>query len=142
MAWNKGNYVVAWHDETASPRAIYAAVLEEDGTVTVPAKAISSPGSAKSRTPNVKAFGNRVLVIYQDNRDGNQGYELYARMVDNKLDPLTSEERITFWPGDSTSPIASFGPDGNVGVLYRDYDQVSFEQQVFFTHLGCVAGTN
>ncbi|MFO0586518.1 MAG: putative metal-binding motif-containing protein [Polyangiaceae bacterium] len=142
VAWNKGNYVVAWNDESTSPRAIYAAVVEENGTVSVPGKAISFPGSAKSRNPNVKAFGNRVLVVYQDNRDGNQGYELYARMVDNNLDPLTPEERITFWSGDSAYPIASFGPDGNVGVLFRDYDQSSLEQQVFFTHLGCVAGTN
>ena len=142
VAWNKGNYVVAWHDESADPRAIYAAVVEEDGTVSVPVTAISSPGSARSRNPNVKAFGNRVLVVYQDNRDGNTGYELYARMVDDKLSPLTVEERITFWPQDSTYPIASFGPDGNVGVLYRDYDTQSLEQQVFFTHLGCVAGTN
>ena len=101
------------------------------------------PGFIARLAPMIgQAFGDRVLVVYQDNRDGNQGYELYARMVDDKLAPLTSEERITFAPKDSVYPIASFGPDGNVGVLFRDYDTQSLEQQVFFTHLGCVAGTN
>ncbi|MEZ4308118.1 MAG: putative metal-binding motif-containing protein [Polyangiaceae bacterium] len=141
IVWNQTNYVVAWHDESANPKAIYAAVVTEDGTVSVPAKAISSPGTARSRYPNLRGYGNRVLAVYQDNRDGNQGYELYARMVDESLLPLTGEERITFWPKDSTGPIAAFGPDGEVGVLFQDYDQQSLQQQTFFTRLGCVAGT-
>jgi hypothetical protein len=140
VIWNETNFVVSWHDESASNKAIYAAVVLEDGTVTVPATTISSPGGARSRYANLKAYGNRVLAVYQDNRDGNDGYELYARMVDSSLQPLTGEQRITFWAKDSTGPIAGFGPEGSVGVLFQDYDQGSLQQQVFFTRLGCVAG--
>ena len=53
----------------------------------------------------------------------------------------TGEQRVTFWPKDSTGPITAFGPEGSVGVLFQDYDQSSLQQQVFFTRLGCVAGT-
>jgi hypothetical protein len=142
VIWNETNYVVAWHDESSANKAVYAAIVEPDGTVTVPATPISSPPpGARSRYPNLKAYGNRVLVVYQDNRDGNDGYELYARMVDEKLQPITPEERITFWAKDSTGPITAFGPEGSVGVLFQDYDQQSLQQQVFFTRLGCVAGT-
>ena len=141
IAWNKSNYVVAWNDEDEDKRSIYAAIVEPDGTVTVPLTAISDPGPGRSRFPHVKALGNRVLALYQDNRDDTDSYELYARMVDDKLQPITTEQRITFWPKDSTGPIAAFGPDGQVGVLYQDYDPSSLEQQVFFTRLGCVAGT-
>jgi hypothetical protein len=140
VAWNKGSYVVAWNDESKEPKAIYAAVLAEDGTVLTPATAISAPPfGSQSRGPTLKGLGNRVLAVYQDNRDGEH-YELYARMIADDLTPLTPEQRITFTPGDSTSPIATFGPEGDVGVLFQDYDQSTLQQQVFFTHLGCVAG--
>ena len=140
VAWNEGNYVVAWNDESGSPKGVYAAVVEEDGTVSVPKTLIADPGSGKSRNPNLKGFGNRVLAVYQDNRDGGK-YEIYARMVRNDLVPLTPEERITFTPDDSAYPIASFGPDGNVGILFRDYSASPVNQHVFFTRLGCVAST-
>ncbi|MBK8253089.1 MAG: putative metal-binding motif-containing protein [Polyangiaceae bacterium] len=142
VVWNQTNYVVAWHDESADPKAIYAAVVEENGAVSVTPKAISSPGTARSRFPNLRGYGNRVLAVYQDNRDGNDGYELYARMVDALLNPMTGEQRITFKSKDSTGPIAAFGPEGEVGVLFQDYDlqTTPAQQQVFFTRLGCVAG--
>ena len=141
MAWNEHNYVIAWNDESKDPKVIYAAVVEPNGTVSTPATQISSPSNARSRSPTLKALGNRILAVYQDNRDGNQNYELYARMVTAELLPLTGEQRLTFWPKDSTSPIATFGSEGNVGVLFQDYDQSSLQQQVFFTRLGCVAGS-
>ncbi len=59
-------------------------------------------------------------------------------MIDNELNPIGSEQRITKAAGDSLHPIASFGPDGNVGVLFRDDRQG--QQDVWFTRLGCVAG--
>jgi amino acid transporter len=39
---------------------------------------------------------------------------------------------------DSIYPIAAFGPDGTVGVLFRDRREGSMN--VYFTQLGCVAG--
>ncbi len=148
VAWNENNYVIAWAEEPAdfddkTPRPVIAAVVEQNGIVTVPPTTITSPPTGfRSRSPHIKALGNRVLAIYQDNRD-NGAYELYARMVDDKLQPITSEQRITFTPFDSTSPIAAFGPDGSVGVIYQDYDSGTNpeQQQVFFTRLGCVAGS-
>ena len=58
-------------------------------------------------------------------------------MLFDDLSPLTPEMRLTNAPDDSINPIAAFGPDGNVGVLFRD-DREG-EQAVFFTRLGCVA---
>ena len=142
VAWNKNNYVVAWHEEAGPSRAVRAAVVEQSGVVSAPATAISAPAGGQSRYPHLRALGDRVLAIYQDNRDTGK-YELYARMVDNKLQPITPEQRITFSPNDSTGPIAAFGPEGSVGVLFQDYDSATSpaQQQVFFTRLGCVAGT-
>jgi len=45
---------------------------------------------------------------------------------------------VTQAPGDSVYPMASFGPNGDVGILFRD-DRIG-GQHVFFTRLQC-AGT-
>jgi hypothetical protein len=52
------------------------------------------------------------------------------------LDPLSQERRITFAKRDSIYPMAEFGPDGNVGILFRD--DRDGEQHVWFTRLGCI----
>ena len=138
VVWNKDRYVVSWYDKTASPKAIYAAVLGEDGSVIVPATAISQPGPFRSRYPFMRPLGDRVLFLYADDRDQNDGYELYARMVGSDLTPLGPEQRLTNAPKDSISPVAAFGPDGTVGVLFRD-DRENGEPHVWFTGLGCVS---
>jgi len=138
VVWNKDRYVVSWYDKTASPKAIYAAVLGEDGSVIVPATAISQPGPFRSRYPFMRPLGDRVLFLYADDRDQNDGYELYARMVSSDLTPLGPEQRLTNAPKDSISPVAAFGPDGTVGVLFRD-DRENGEHHVWFTGLGCVS---
>ncbi|HTJ82198.1 MAG TPA: putative metal-binding motif-containing protein, partial [Polyangiaceae bacterium] len=138
IVWNKDSYVVAWADGTASPKAIYATVLDELGNVIVPPRPITSPGSGRSRYPTVRALGDRLLFVYGDTRDTGE-YELYARMVSKDLDPLGNELRITNAPGISVNPKAAFGPDGNLGILFRDHRNGL--DQVFFTRLGCVVPT-
>ena len=56
------------------------------------------------------------------------------------LDPITDPVRITHGQNDSVYPKLSFGPDGNVGILFRD-DRLG-PQHVFFTRLGCVVGND
>jgi hypothetical protein len=139
VVWNDGNYIVAWFDRSASPAGIYASVVDPAGNVVVAPTAISStPNGSFSRYPTLKALGDRVLVLFSDDRDGNQGYELYGRMVSDLLVPLTEPTRITQASGDSINPRAAFGPDGNVGILFRD-DRLG-AQHVFFTRLGCLVG--
>jgi hypothetical protein len=139
IVWNKDRYVVAWFDKTASPKGIYAAALSEDGAVLTQPKPISSPGAFRSRYPFLRPLGDRVLAIYSDDRDRNNGYELYAVMVSGALDRISAEQRLTFSGRDSVYPVAAFGPDGDVGILFRD-DRDGGEHHVFFTRLGCIAG--
>jgi len=136
VVWNQDRYVIAWYDKTANPKAIYGAVVSEDGAVLVSPKAISKPGSFRSRYPSLKPLGDRVLLVWSDDRDQNDGYELYTVMLDQKLDFVANEQRVTFAKRDSIYPVATFGPDGNVGILFRD-DREG-EQHVFFTRLGCI----
>jgi hypothetical protein len=138
VVWNEDRYVIAWYDKSASPKAIYAAVVSEDGEVLVPPTAVSQPGPFRSRYPFLRPLGDRVLFVYSDDRDQNDGYELYARMIANDLSALGPEQRLTNAPKDSIGPVAAFGPDGNVGILFRD-DREAGAHHVYFTGLACVA---
>ncbi len=139
VVFNHDRYVISWFDKSKSPEAIYATVLDQDGNTLVAPKAVTSPGPHHSRYPFMRALGDRILFVYADDRDNNQGYELYSRVIDNDLKPVSAELRLTNAPGDSIYPRAAFGPKGDVGVLFRD--DRSGEQHVWFTRLGCVAGT-
>ncbi len=138
VAWNTDRYIIAWYDDEASPRAIYAAAVDEQGNVIVPAQPVTDPGPFRSRYPQIKALGDRVLLLYADDRDQNNGYELYARTLDPFLVPLTNETRITFAERDSIYPVAAFGPDGTLGILFRD--DRGGTPQAFFATLACTAG--
>jgi len=136
ITWNQDRYIVVWFDKTANPKAIYGAVVDETGQVLVPPKALTQPGQFRSRYPTIKALGDRALIVYADDRDQNDGYELYTLMLDQKLNPISQERRITFAKRDSIYPIAEFGPDGNVGILFRDDRDGA--QHAWFTRLGCI----
>ncbi|WP_437805046.1 MopE-related protein [Sorangium sp. So ce1078] len=139
VVWNRDRYVIAWFDKTASPKGIYAAAVSEDGEVLTRPRAISNPGPFRSRYPFLRPLGDRLLAVYSDDRDQNDGYELYAVTVNAALEPISAEQRLTFARRDSIGPIATFGPEGDVGILFRD-DREGGEHHVFFTRLECIAG--
>jgi hypothetical protein len=138
VVWNEDRYVISWFVRSGATRAVYAATYDEDGVVLTPPTAVSQPpGNAASRYPTMLALGDRLLFVYADDRDGNSGYELYTRMVTSELLPLTGETRLTNAPFDSIKPTATFGPEGNVGILFRD-DRENGADHVWFTRLACV----
>ncbi len=142
VTWNNDRYIVSWYERSGPQRAIFAVTVDEQGNITTPVTAISNPPpGAFSRDQFVLALGNRALFIYADNRDDAQGrYELYSRMVDSNLQPLGAETRLTTAPQDSTEPVAAFGVDGNVSVLFRD-DRLAGAHHVWLTRLGCITAT-
>jgi hypothetical protein len=138
IVWNKQSYVVAWFDIDHSPQAVYGAVVNEDGTVVVPATVLTN-SPRHSRYPSLLPLGDRMLLVYSDDRDQNLGYELYSRMLTSKLAPWMPEARLTFAQGESVYPTPAFGPSGDIGVLFRD-DRLS-APHVYFTRLRCQAGS-
>ncbi|MEZ4440141.1 MAG: putative metal-binding motif-containing protein [Polyangiaceae bacterium] len=139
VVWNQDRYIVTWYERSVPPFAIYAATVSEDGTVLTPPTKISQPSDMTTiaRSPTLLPLGDRSLFIYAHNADDPQGrHELYSRMVDQDLQPMGPELRITNALQDSVEPIATFGPDGNVAILFRD-DRLG-QPHVWFTRLGCV----
>src|SRR5262249_1350108 len=139
VVWNKDRYVISWYDRTATPKAIYGAVVGEDGTFMVQPKPITFPGQFRSRYPYMRALGDRLLLVYSDDRDQNNGYELDSELISTTLGPPGPEQRLTNAARDSVYPIATFGPDGYLGVFFRD-DRDAGEHHVWFTRLGCAVG--
>jgi hypothetical protein len=138
LVFNGDRYVVAYGKRpgVAPADAIFGAVVSEDGQVLVKEKQLTV--SAKfARTQSLLALGDRVLLIWADDHDGN--YELYSQMLDNDLNVISPRQRITFDSHNSVAPMAVFGPEGDVGVLFED-DRLENSWQVYFTRLTCVAG--
>jgi len=138
VVWNKTNYVVAWYDSISSVHAVWGASYDESGKALVPARTLTDSPKF-SRYPALLPLGDRVLLVWSDTKDGNAGYELYSKMLDATLVTKDPERRITRATGDSVFPVATFGPKGDVGVLFRD-DRLG-ALHVYFTRLVCQAGS-
>jgi len=137
IVYNQTEYIIAWYDPDSTLKTVYGAVRDELGGELVAAKPIAQT-SGHARYPALLPYGDRALLVWSDDRDNNLGYELYGKTLDNKLGTLTPEKRLTSAIGDSVDPTLSFGPRGEVGVLFGD--NRTGTKQVYFTHLECVTG--
>ncbi len=136
VTYGASGYTIAWYDPEVDDRArpIYAAVVNEDGVVVAPPRAVTST-PRHSRYPSLLGYGDRVLLVWSDDRDENLGYEVYATLLDQSLARLSAEMRLTDAQGDSVGPLAAFGPSGDVGIVFRDDRNSS--PQTYFTALRC-----
>jgi hypothetical protein len=134
LVYSAPEFIVVWYEDPPG-KSIFGTVRGELGQELVRAKVLTS-GNRHARTPAVLPFGDRVLLVWADDRDGNLGYELYAKMLDKRLEPLGPEQRLTSAPGDSMDPVLAFGPGGDVGILFSD--NRAAVPQTFFTRLGCL----
>jgi hypothetical protein len=136
IIWNADRYVVTFYDPDSPLHAIWGYAFDEAGTVRVPLKQLTE-SPRFTRYPSLLPLGDRAFLVFADTKDGNAGYELYSKMLDRDLNPLSAERRITNAPGDSIFPIAAFGPTGDVGVLFRDDRGGALH--AWFTRLVCEA---
>ncbi|MFO0557640.1 MAG: MopE-related protein [Polyangiales bacterium] len=135
LAFNRDRWVIAWHDaaDSSADHEVWATVRSASGsTLVAPTRLTTDRGF--SRYPSLVGLGDRVLAVWADDRGGD-GYDLWARMFDNALRPITMEQRVTMASRDSVYPLATLGPEGDVGVLFRD--QRDGRWQVRFTRLQC-----
>ena len=136
VIWNNDRYVVAFYDPDSPLHAIWGATFDEAGKVLTPLKQLTDSPKF-SRYPSILPLGDRVILVFSDTKDAAGGYELYSKMLDKNLGALGAERRITNAIGDSIFPITSFGPTGDVGVLFRD-DRLG-ALHAYFTRLVCQA---
>ena len=137
VIFNDGRYVVTYGKRDAKPgNAIWGVVLDENGNQVVAEKRLTF-GASFARTQAMLPLGDRLLLIWADDKDGN--YEIYSKLLKTDLSELTARKRVTNNAAHSTSPLAAFGPSGDVGIVFDDQRSGSF--QPYFTRLVCSAGS-
>lgn len=139
LVWNRDRWVIAWYDddEASADREVWGALRDAAGlAIGAPRRLTTDPGF--SRYPQLLPLGDRVLMVWADDRVGAQ-YSLFAQTLDANLTPRTPPSPLTtLAPGMRNAavyPTLARGPAGDVGVLYRD--QRDGRIQTWFTRLRC-----
>ena len=130
-----GRFLLAWerYGVNGPESSIYGAVIDETGTVIAPEQPLTS-GANFARSLALLSLGERALMVWADDHDGN--FELYWQILDSNLKVLVPRTRLTFTATDSLVSAASFGPSGDIGILYDDW--VGGSRQTYFLSMGCV----
>jgi hypothetical protein len=142
ISFSRDRYVVVWEKKTAAARpgnAIWGATLTERGQVLDPERRLTSgtSGTDFARSPTVLPLGDRVLLIWSQSPAAGR-YKLFGKMLSASLEELSPAIPIETGSGDSLYPSATFGPNGDVGVIFGDNQ--SGDWQVYFARLVCGAG--
>ena len=90
IVYNKSQYVISWHnlkDDVRTSRTVFGAAVGELGEPMVAARTIVKT-SRHAQLPALLPYGDRVLLVWSDDRNQNRGYELYAKTLSRNLDTL------------------------------------------------------
>lgn len=126
-------FLVTWENYGTRPgAAIQAVLLSEDGEILVGPSAITS-GATFARSHSLLSLGDRALLVWSDDRDGN--FELYAKVIGADLLDIEPRRRLTHDPAYSLSPTLAWSDQGTIGVLFDDWRAGS--HGAYFLSLGC-----
>ncbi|HKO89554.1 MAG TPA: putative metal-binding motif-containing protein [Polyangiaceae bacterium] len=138
---NAGRFVVAWHTVEANlpgPQ-IWASVISETGELLVGPKSVTEPAEFV-RYPSLLPLGDRLLLLWSQWTSGR--YQIYSRELTAELEPSSGARLITGSSPEAYAPLAVFGPEGEIGVLFTGRVAGSRQPQAFFTSLSCDAGAD
>lgn len=135
IVWVDGRYVVAFTRYDGGPGdAVWAAVLDEQARVLMPAQPVTS-GASFARAQTTLALERELLLVWADDHDQHGNYEIYAMTLAGDLAVRRPRVRITETPGPTLAPSAVIGSHGDVGVVYSDENAGRWS--AYFTRLGC-----
>lgn len=130
-------FIALWYvyPNNGSPGdAIWAAAFDVNGKLLLAPQPVTS-GAKFARFPDALSLGDRLLLVWSDDHDGN--FEVYWEVLGPDLSVRESRQRLTFTPTDSQYPTLAAGPDGTIGVMFEDFPEGS--RQVYLTSLECGA---
>jgi hypothetical protein len=139
---NAGVFVVGWHVVQPDSRPgtrIWGSVIGEDGELIVVPRALTEP-SEFARYHSLVPLGDRLILFWSAWRDST--YAIYSRELTPELDPLGEARLVTPANEEAYAPLATFGPQGEIGVLFTGRVAAIGQPQVFFTSISCDAGAD
>jgi hypothetical protein len=137
---NGGRFVVAWHTVEAGSgpgTQIWGSVIGELGEALITEKPLTEPAGF-ARYPSIVPLGDRLILLWSEWTLGR--YQIYSRELTPDLDPLGPARAVTSTDSESYAPLAAFGPQGEIGVMFTG--QQAGQLHVFFTTLSCDAGAD
>jgi len=130
-----GHYTLLWDQRGSSyGPSIKGIVVDERGTVLEVERSVTS-GANFARSFSALSLGDRVILVWADDHLDNN-YELYLEILDAKLNVLVPRFRLSSTASDTLSPVATLGPNGDLGVLYDEWQ--SDGRQTYFLAMSCV----
>lgn len=137
---NAGRFIVAWHvvlNDSRPGSQIWGTVLSETGETLVGTRPLTEPAEF-ARYHSLVPLGDRLILFWSEWR-GNT-YAIYSRELGVNLDVI-DDARLVTPPGEEAyAPLATFGPFGEIGVLFTGRPGNSGQPQVLFTSISCDAG--
>lgn len=128
-----GRFVVLFNTYHQAPGdALMGAAFDTEGRLVVSPRRLTE-GARFARTHHALTLGDRLLVVWADDLDGN--YELYSQVLSPDLTVIRGRERLTHDAADTLGPLISRGPEGQIGVAFSDYRLGS--RQTYMLTLGC-----
>jgi hypothetical protein len=137
---NAGRFVVAWHVVLPNSRPgsqIWGTVLSETGETLVPTKPLTQPAEF-ARYHSLVPLGDRLILFWSEWR--GSAYAIYSRELTPDLDVLDDARLVTPDGEEAYAPLAAFGPQGEIGVLYTGRPGNTGQPRVLFTSISCEAG--
>jgi hypothetical protein len=139
---NAGRFVLAWHtvgDDSRPGRQIWGSVLDEAGDVLVPERALTEPAEF-ARYHSLVALGDRLILFWSQWQD--EAYAIYSRELTPDLEPLGEAGLVTPANEEAYAPLATFGPQGEIGILFTGRPGAVGQPQVLFTSISCDAAAD
>lgn len=127
-------FLVTWETTvgTSPGASIFGAIVSEVGTVRVGPIPLTT-GANFARTHHTLSFGDRALLVWADDFDGN--YEVYGKVIGADLVEIEPRVRLSFSDADSYNPSVALGADGRVALVFDD--RRTGAQTPYFLSLGC-----
>ena len=138
---NAGRFVVAWHVVLPDSRPgtqIWGSVLAENGDELIAPRPLTQ-AAAFARYPSLVPLGDRFMLFWSEWRDGR--YSVFANELSPDLEPLGAARRVTAAGDEAYAPLAAFGPEGEIGVLFTGRSG-SGQPQALFTSVSCDPGAD
>lgn len=139
---NGGQFIVAWHvvEEDFRPgQQIWGTVLSEVGDELLSPRGLTEPAEF-ARYHSLVPLGDRLILLWSEWQEGR--YDIYARELSPTLEPLGERRRVSHDSAEAYAPLAAFGPQGEIGVMFTGRQIDSGQPHVFFTSLSCETGAD